>query len=81
MTHIPVQNWKNHVSYDSDTPLALKQGQGHETWYKLEALKQSGSDARFEKSWRVTVKKPTIKFLPNQEARQLSPLILYESQK
>ena len=36
--------------YDSDKPVTLKQGQGHQTWYKLVATKQSYNNAKLEKS-------------------------------
>ena len=36
--------------YDSDKPVTPKQGQGHQTWYKLVATKQSYNNAKLEKS-------------------------------
>ena len=36
--------------YDSDTPMTLKQDQGHKTWYKLVDPKQGYNNAQFEKT-------------------------------
>ena len=35
--------------YDSDTPVILKQGQGHQTWYELVNPKQDYNNAKFQK--------------------------------
>ena len=69
--------------YDSDTPATLKQGQGHQTLYHLVDPEQGYNDAKFEKNLArtVSVKKPAIKFLPNQKTHQLFPLNMCESQK
>ena len=48
-------NYSEHKSkeqiavHDSDTPVTLKQGQGHQTWYDLVDPKQSYNNAKFEK--------------------------------
>ena len=36
--------------YDSDTPVTLKKGQGHQTWYELIDPKHGYNNAKFEKS-------------------------------
>ena len=41
---------KKSAVYDSDTPVTLKQGQGHKSWYKLADPKQGSHNAKFEKS-------------------------------
>ena len=33
---------------DSDIPVTLKQGQGHQTWYELLGSKQGYNNAKFE---------------------------------
>ena len=44
------KNWKkNHISYEYDTPVTLKQGQGNQTWYKLVDPKECWSNTKFEK--------------------------------
>ena len=35
--------------YDSDTPVTLKQGQGHQTWFELVDPRQGYNNAKFEK--------------------------------
>ena len=40
---------KQYAFYDSDTPMALKQGQGHQTWYILIDLEQGYNNTKFEK--------------------------------
>ena len=35
--------------YVSDTPVTLKQDQGHKTWYELEDPQQGYNNAKFEK--------------------------------
>ena len=35
--------------YNSDTPVTLKQGQGHQTWYELVDPKQVYINAKFKK--------------------------------
>ena len=35
--------------YDCDTPVILKQGQGHQTWNKLVDPKQGCNNGKFEK--------------------------------
>ena len=45
------KNLKKQVAaYDSDTPVILKQGQDHQTWYKLVEPKQCYNSAQFEKT-------------------------------
>ena len=53
--------------YDSDTPVTLKQDQGHQTWYELEDPKQGYNNAKFEKKSCLNSvrEEPTIKFLSN----------------
>ena len=41
---------KQFAVYDSDTPVTLKQDQGHQTWYELEDPKQGYNNAKFEKN-------------------------------
>ena len=41
---------KGNLQFDSDTIDSLKQGQGHQTWYKLVDPKQGYNNAKFEKS-------------------------------
>ena len=48
---------KQFAVYDSDTPVTLKQGQGHQTWYDLVDLKQSHNNAKFEKPHLNSVKR------------------------
>ena len=38
---------KQFAIYDSDTPVTLKQGQDHQTWYKLVDPKQGYNYAKF----------------------------------
>ena len=40
---------KQFAVYDSDTPVTLKQGQGHQTWYELVDPKQGYNHAKFER--------------------------------
>ena len=55
---------KQSAVYDSDAPVTLKQGQGHQTWYKLETpSKVTIMQSLKNLSWMVSIKKPTIKFL------------------
>ena len=45
-------------NYDSDTPVALNQGQGHQTWYEFVDPKQGYNSAKFENlAWSVSIKK------------------------
>ena len=44
------KNLKINLQFDSDTPVTLKQGQGHQTWYELVESKQGYNNAKFEKS-------------------------------
>ena len=57
---------KQFVVYASDTPVTLKQGLGHKTWYKLADPKviilQILKNLAW--AWRVSVKEPTIKNCP-----------------
>ena len=66
--------------------MTLKQRQGHQTWYELVDIKLDCNHAKFEgPPLRKSTKKPTLKFffrlLSSQETHQLSPVIIYESQK
>ena len=40
---------KQFAVYDSDTPVTLKQGQGHQTWYEFLDPKQGHNKAKFFK--------------------------------
>ena len=40
---------KQFAAYDSEIPVTLKQGQGHQTWYKLVDPKQGYNNAKFGK--------------------------------
>ena len=42
------KNIKQYVVYDSNTPVNLKQGQGHQTWYELVHPKQGYNNAKLE---------------------------------
>ena len=42
------KNPKQFAVYDSDTPVTLKQGQGHQTWYELVDTKHGYNNAKFE---------------------------------
>ena len=47
--------------YESDTPVTLQQGQGHQTWYDLVDQKQGYHNAKFENlAQTVSMKKQTI---------------------
>ena len=41
---------KQFAVYDSDTPVTLKQGQGHQTWLELVDSKQDFINAKMSKS-------------------------------
>ena len=43
------KNLKINLQFDSDTPVTLKQGQGHQTWYELVDPSQGYNNAKFEK--------------------------------
>ena len=48
--------------YVSDTPVTLKQDQGHKTWYELEDPQQGYNNAKFEKPrWNDVREKATDK--------------------
>ena len=65
---------KQFAVYDSDTPVTLKQGQGHQTWYELEDPKQGHNNAKFEKPCLNSVcERANNKVIANQETCQLSP--------
>ena len=66
--------------YDSDTPVTLKQSQGHQTWFELVDPEQGYDNAKFKKKPHLTVsvKKPTIKVLSNQETCKLPSLNMDE---
>ena len=67
------QQQQNFAVYDFDTPVTLKQGQGHPTWYELLDLKQGHNHAKFVKPCLNHVhKKATITVFVKQETRQLS---------
>ena len=40
------ESQKQVAVYDSDTPVTLKQGQGHQTWYKSVNPKQGYNNAK-----------------------------------
>ena len=40
---------KQFAVYDSDRPMTLKQGHGHQTWYELVDPKQGYNATKFEK--------------------------------
>ena len=44
------KNLKHNLQLDSNTPVALKQGQGHQIWYDLVDPKQGYNNAKFEKN-------------------------------
>ena len=48
--------------YDSDTPVSLKQGQGHQIWDELVDHKQGYNSAKFEKPWLNSVHERANKF-------------------
>ena len=48
------KNLKQFAVYDSDIPVTLKYGQGHQTWYELLHPKQGYNHTKFERlplSW------------------------------
>ena len=64
------------VSYESDKPVTLKQGQYHQTCCGLVDPKHGHNNAKFEKPLlAVSVKKPTTKFLPNQDRSPLNTCV------
>ena len=68
---------KQIVVYDSDTPVTLKQDQGHQTLSDNVNPKEGYNHAKFERSsLMVSEKKRTLKgcFFSNEEMCQLSPL-------
>ena len=71
---------KQFAVYDSDTPVTLKHGQCHQTWYKLVDLKIIQS-LKKKTCLNSVCEKPTIKFLSNQETQQLSPVNMCQCQK
>ena len=72
---------KQSAVYHSDTLVTLKQGQGHQTGCELVDQKRGKNNAKLKNlAWTVSVKESTM-FLANQEASQLFPLKVYESQK
>ena len=70
-------------SYDSDTNVTLKQGQGHQTWYELVDPKQGTNHAKFGRSALNSLHKnqTLLKLLSNQKTCQLSPLNMWASKK
>ena len=46
---------KQFAVYDSDTPVTLKQSQGHQKWYELVDPKQGYNNAKFGKPYSNSV--------------------------
>ena len=67
---------KQFAVYDSDIPVTLKQGQGHQFWYELPAAEQgyTYNHAQFERPpLNSVIQKVNVKsFLSNQKPCQLS---------
>ena len=62
--------------------MTLKQGQGHQIWYKLVDPKQDHNSAKFEKHSLNSVReRADDEFLLSQTTRQISPFSMCESQK
>ena len=75
------KNLKSNFSgYNCDTPLTLKQNQGTQIWAELEEIKQNCYNAKFEKNHLNSLWKKKKKVLSNQEAYQLTPFNMCESQ-
>ena len=56
--------------------MALKQGQGHQTWDELLDPKQSNNHTEFERApLNCVPQKAKVEILSNQKTHQLSPLI------
>ena len=73
---------KQFTVYDSDTPVTVKHGQGHQTWSSKVNPKQGYKNAKFEKPCFKSVhEKPMVMFLINQETHHLSLLNACASQK
>ena len=75
---------KQSAVYDSDTPVTLKQGQGHQTWYELVDPKQGCNNGKFEKphlKLNSVQEKANDKVFVKSETCQLSLLNIFESQK
>ena len=60
---------KQFAVYDSNIPVTLKQGHGHQTWYELLDPKQGYYCAQFERPKTVSAKKP---ILSNQKTSIIS---------
>ena len=70
------QSRKQFAVDDSDTPVTLKQGQGHKTWCELVDLKQAYNNTKFQRPCLNGVcEKANNRVLGNQEQLQSSPLI------
>ena len=61
--------------YDSNTPVTLKQGQGHQTWYELVDPKEGYNKPKFQKScWNSVHEKANSKDFVKSVNRSISPL-------
>ena len=70
------------MQYISDTPVTLKQSQGHKTYNDNVDPKQGYNYAKLERSCFNGVKdKATLKFCSSEEICQLSPVDMCENQK
>ena len=80
LNHGGHESKKQSAIYDSETSVALNQGQSHQTGFELVDPKQGYDNAKFEKTHLlVSVKEPVIKFLSNQETCQLSPFNMHKT--
>ena len=58
------KNLKTFAAYDSDTPVTLKHGQGHQTWYGMVDPKQGYNPVKFKKPhWNSVHEKANKGFL------------------
>ena len=67
--------------YDSNTPVTLKQGQGHQTWYEWLDPEQGHIQSLKDLPYTVSPQKPMLKFLSNQKTCQLPPLNVCKKRK
>ena len=56
---------KQFAVYDSDTPVTLKQGQGHQTWYEFLDPKQGHNKAKFFKLCIIIALLGVYGFMPS----------------
>ena len=71
------------AAYISDTPVNLKQCQGHQTYHDNVDSNQGYNRAKFERSCfnGVQVKANVFFFFPNEETCQLSPFNMCKHKK